>query len=53
MGHLICVQQNMCYVKVDLPIVIEEKYSTPYMPGTKPESFAEEEEIKNIHHLEQ
>ena len=51
LGHMICTQQNMCYVKAGLPIVVEDKYFTPYMPGTKPEIFTEEEEIKNIKKL--
>ena len=48
LGHLICVQQNMCYVKAALPVTVDDKYFSPYLPGTKPESFVEEQEIKNI-----
>ncbi|MBU2492197.1 MAG: DinB family protein [Bacteroidetes bacterium] len=48
LGHLICVQQNMCYVKSSLSVAVEDKYFSPFMPGTKPESFIEEQKIKNI-----
>lgn len=47
-GHLICVQQNMCYVKARLPIVVEDRYFLPFISGTKPEGFIAEHEIKNI-----
>jgi hypothetical protein len=48
LGHLICVQQNMCYVKAGLSIAVDDKYFSPFLSGTKPESFIHEQEIKNI-----
>ena len=49
--HLICAQQNMCYVRSGLPIVVDDKYFSSYMPGTKPVSFVSEEEIEAIKKL--
>lgn len=51
LGHLICVEQNMCYVRAGLSITVDDKYFSPYMPGTKPERFVEEQEIKDIKDL--
>jgi hypothetical protein len=51
MAHLICVQQNLCYVRSGLPILVEDKYFTPYMPGTKPGAFVNDDEIETIKKL--
>jgi len=51
LAHLICVKQNMCYVRANLPIVVDDKYFSPYMPGTKPEKYVDEQKIKNIKEL--
>lgn len=51
LGHLICVVQNMCYVRAGLPIAIDDKYVSPYMPGTKPEAFIGEQEIKCLNEV--
>lgn len=48
LAHLSCAVQNLCYVRAGLPITIDEKYFAPYMSGTKPEKFVDEEEIKSI-----
>lgn len=48
LGHMICAQQNMCYVKAGLPIAVEDKYFSPFLSGAKPESIIEENEIKNL-----
>ncbi len=48
LGHLICVEQNLCYVRAGLPITVDDKYFSPYMPGTKPERFIDEQESKSI-----
>lgn len=51
LAHLNSVVQNMCYVRADLPVAIDEKYFSPYLSGTKPEQFIDEQEIKNIKEL--
>jgi len=51
LGHLISAQQNMCYVRSGLPITVDDKYFSPYMSGTKPEKFIDEQDIKNIKEL--
>jgi hypothetical protein len=48
LGHLICVVQNLCYVRAGLPITVEDKYFSPYMPETKPQVLIDEQEIENI-----
>lgn len=51
LAHLICIEQNMCYVRANLPIVVEDKHFSPYMPGTKPGMFINEQEVRNIKEL--
>lgn len=51
LAHLICVEQNMCYIRANLPIIVDDKHFSPYMPGTKPERFIDEQEIKSIKEL--
>ncbi len=41
----------MCYVRAGLPIAVDDKYFSPYMPGTKPEKFIDEQEIKSTREL--
>jgi hypothetical protein len=48
LGHLICVQQNLCYVRAGLPIAVDDKYFSPYMPGSIPERIMDEHEITRI-----
>ncbi len=50
-GHLICVVQNLCYVRAGLPIVVDDKYFSPYLPGTKPERFVDAPETEVIKSL--
>jgi hypothetical protein len=48
LGHLISAEQNICYVKSGVPVIIEDKYFSPYLPGTKPTSFVDEKNIAII-----
>lgn len=41
----------MCYVRTGLPVIIEEKYFSPYLPGTKPGNFVDENDIAEIKEL--
>lgn len=38
-GHLISVQQNLCYVRSGLRPVVDQAIIDRYLPGTKPEGF--------------
>lgn len=51
LAHLICVEQNMCYVRSNLPIVVDNKFVSPFLPGTKPEVYFSEQEVNNIKEL--
>lgn len=48
LAHLVAAQQNLCYKRAGLDIVIDDKYFTPYLPGTKPEKFIDADEIEHI-----
>ena len=50
-AHLTAAQQNLCYVRAGLPIIVEEKYFAPFLSGTKPEKHFNEEEIKSINRI--
>lgn len=47
-GHLNAVLQLFCYKNSGLPLKIEEKYFLPFLSGTKPTDFINENEIKTI-----
>jgi hypothetical protein len=47
-GHMTSAQQNMCYVKAGLPIVVDDLYFSPFLPGSKPARLYDEDEIKTI-----
>jgi hypothetical protein len=51
LGHVVAAMQNICYVKAGLPVAIDDKYFTPFLPGTRPEKFIDEPEIKIIKEL--
>jgi hypothetical protein len=48
LGHLVSVAQNLCYVRAGLPIAVDDRYFSPYLPGTKPERFVDETEVQAI-----
>jgi hypothetical protein len=48
LAHLTCVVQNLCYARSGLPITVDDKYFSPYMPGTKPERNIDGPEIETI-----
>jgi hypothetical protein len=51
LAHLVSAQQGICYTRADKDIVTDDKYFTPYRPGTKPDGFIDEAEIVTIKHL--
>ncbi len=48
LAHLVSVAQNLCYVRAGLPIAVDDRYFSPYLPGTKPAGFIDEPEIQTI-----
>ncbi len=50
-GHLISAQQNMCYVKAGLPVVVSNSFFSTYLSGTKPGAFVDDAAIAVIKEL--
>lgn len=48
LGHLVCAEQNMCYVRAGLPVTVGDKYFDSYLSGTKPVEFVGEKDIDAI-----
>ncbi len=48
LAHLVSVAQNLCYVRAGLPIAVDDRYFSPYLPGTRPAGFIDEPEIQTI-----
>ena len=44
-AHVVVTQQIICYKLSGLPLKIDEKYQPLYSKGTKPEGFADENEV--------
>jgi hypothetical protein len=51
LAHLVAAEQNVCYVRAGLPVTVEDKYIKPYIPGTKPEAYVHDQDIKSIKQL--
>ncbi len=45
LAHLTAAQQGICYKRAGLQPIVQEKYLSPYLPGTKPEHFVDDSEI--------
>lgn len=39
LAHMVATQQNICYKRSGLDIIIDERFFTPFLPGTKPDGF--------------
>ncbi|HWZ34930.1 MAG TPA: DinB family protein [Mucilaginibacter sp.] len=48
LAHLVAAQQNICYKRAGLEPVIEERFFTPFLPGTKPEAFISAGDVERI-----
>ena len=48
LAHLVAVQQSICYKRSGLQPIVQDKYVTPYLPGTKPEGFINTSEVEII-----
>lgn len=46
LAHLTAAQQGICYIRAGLKPIIQEKYLSPYLPGTKPEHFVDSAEVE-------
>lgn len=51
MGHLVAVQQRICYQKSGLPLLIHDDFWQQFKPGSRPERIIGEVEIANIKQL--
>ncbi|MEO8412639.1 MAG: DinB family protein [Ginsengibacter sp.] len=51
LGHLVSSAQIICYRRAGLPISIDEKFLTPFLPNTKPGKFISNEEIEILKEL--
>ena len=51
LGHLVSATQAICYKRAGLPVTIDDKYFSPFLPTTKPGNFINSEEIDNIKKL--
>lgn len=46
--HLISAQQSVCYTRSGLDVVVDDKYVSPYKPGTKPEAIVTDTEVEKV-----
>ncbi len=51
LGHLVCAQQGLCYLRAGQAAVVAEKYIAPFFTNSKPEGIIEPEEIAVIKSL--
>ena len=51
MGHLIAAQQGICYVRAGLKYHIEDQFFLSYKPGSRPDTFIDENAIEIIKEL--
>ncbi|QEM05840.1 DinB family protein [Mucilaginibacter rubeus] len=51
LAHMISGQQGICYTRAGVPIVVDDKYYTPYRPETKPQSFINADDIAEVKEL--
>lgn len=48
MAHMIAVQQSLSYVRAEQPVAVDDRYFTPFLPGTRPERALDEHEIVEV-----
>jgi len=51
MGHLIASQQDLCYIRGNLPIVVDEGYIKLFKSDTKPQGIISSDAIETIQKL--
>ena len=47
-GHMNAVLNALCYRTAGLPVLIDQEYFLPYLPGTKPQGPVKEDEILTL-----
>lgn len=50
-AHLISAQQGICYKRSGLQPIVQDKFISPYLPGTKPEGFVNSSDMETIKSL--
>lgn len=50
-AHMISGQQGIFYTRAGLPVLVADKYYTPYRPDTKPTAFVEAGDVATIKEL--
>ncbi|WP_295712534.1 DinB family protein [Mucilaginibacter sp.] len=50
-AHMISGQQGIFYTRAGLPVIVDDKYYTPYRPETKPTTFVGAEDVAIIKEL--
>ena len=48
LAHLTAAQQGICYKRSGLQLIVQDKYVSPYLPGTKPEGFVDSKDVETI-----
>lgn len=51
LGHMIAVQQGICYKKAALPVMISDQFWDMFRPGSRPQELISDEETAHIRHL--
>lgn len=51
LGHLICAQQSICYMRAGHSIKVSDKYFSPFLTDTKPDVFIGKHDIEEIKKL--
>jgi len=51
LAHMISAQQGICYTRAGVPIIIEDRFYTPYRPETRPTGSVDAGDIKIIKDL--
>lgn len=51
LAHLISAQQNVCYARTGLDVVIDQTLFTAYKPDTKPSGYVDAEQVSTIKDL--
>jgi len=51
LGHLLAAMQLIFYKRAGLAMMVDERFISPFLPGTVPDCTWSEEEIKTIQHL--
>lgn len=48
LAHVVAVQQAVCYKRSGLQPTVQDKYYTPFLPGTKPDGFVGDTDLQTI-----